>query len=74
MNEERVQWMMSGLRRYELSELEEKFVQTAERQFNLTGKLSEPQETILQCIYNEKTSFIQSAIFSMAFKQPEQRR
>ncbi len=74
MNEERVKWMMSGLRRYELSGLERKFVQTAEQQFNLTGKLSEPQETILQSIYNEKTSFIQNAIFSMAFKQHEQRR
>ncbi len=74
MKAERMKCIVLGLERYQLTELERKFVRTAEQQFNRTGSLSKEQETILECIYREKTRFIQNAIFSMAFNQPEQRR
>jgi uncharacterized membrane-anchored protein len=55
MNVERVRRMVSGLSRYELTELEQRFVQSVEQYFKQEGMLTEQQESILEGLYNEKT-------------------
>jgi len=68
MNKEKLQCIVSGLRRYELTKLEKRFVHAVEQYFNQHGMLTEQQESILEGIYREKTRFVQSAILSM--RQP----
>ncbi len=63
MKRERVQCLMSGLSRYELTGPERECVQSIERHFNQRGVVTNQQESILEDIYLEKTSFIRATIF-----------
>ncbi len=65
MEKERLKCIVSGLNRYELTELEKGFVGSVEQYFKQEGKLTEQQESILEGLYREKTRFIRYTISSM---------
>ena len=50
MDKREFRYLTSELRRYELTEIEERFVDLTERQFSQRGALSEQQETVLRGI------------------------
>ena len=64
MEKERLECIMSGLDRYELTGLEKRFVQSVGLYFKEKSMLTEQQESILEGVYREKTGFIRSAVFS----------
>ncbi len=64
MNKERLECIISGLNRYELTGLEERFVQSVGQYFKEKSMLTEQQESILEGVYKEKTKFIRNAVFS----------
>jgi hypothetical protein len=53
--------LASELRRYELTEIENQFVDLTEKHFDEKGTLSEQQETVLRGIHREKSKW--SALF-----------
>jgi hypothetical protein len=55
MNLERLQWIMSGLNRYKLTEKEDQFVKSTEYDFNQKSILTEQQEEKLEFLYKEKS-------------------
>ena len=65
MNEGRLKCILSGLRRYELTETERRFIRTVERTLNGGGMLTQNEEFILEELYEDKTTFIRDAIISM---------
>jgi hypothetical protein len=64
MDKERLECIMSGLNRYELTGLEKRFVQSVELFFQEESMLTNQQESILEGVYREKTGFIRNAVFS----------
>jgi len=64
MDKERLECIMSGLNRYELTGLEKRFVQSVEQYFKKKSRLTDQQESVLERVYREKTRFIRNAIFS----------
>ncbi len=64
MDKERLECIMSGLNRYELTELEKRFVQSVRRHFKEKNMLTEQQESILEGVYREKTGLIRNTVFS----------
>jgi hypothetical protein len=64
MDKERLECIMSGLNRYELTGLEKRFVQSAEQYFKEKSMLTDQQESILEGFYREKTRLIRQAVFS----------
>ena len=64
MDTERLECIMSGLNRYELTGPEERFVQSVEQFFKQKSMLTDQQESILEGVYREKTGFIRNAVFS----------
>ena len=64
MNKERLECIVSGLNRYELTGLEKRFVQSVGQYFKEKSMLTEQQESILEGVYREKTGFIRNAVFS----------
>ena len=58
MNRERLEWVISGLNHYKLTEREGQFVKSAEEDFNLNNTLTELQEEKLEIIYKEKSKLI----------------
>ena len=65
MNAERFRCIVSGLSQYELTALEQRFVQSAEQSFKRKRKLAEEQESILEGSYTEKTRFVYDAMVLM---------
>jgi len=57
MLKERLERMISGLKRPGLTEREKQFIESAAHHYNQTGGLTEQQESILEGIYREKTRF-----------------
>jgi uncharacterized membrane-anchored protein len=57
MLKERLERMISGLKRPGLTEREKQFIESAAHYYNQTGRLTEQQESILEGIYREKTRF-----------------
>ena len=55
MNTERLRCIVSGLSRYELTEMEQRFAQSVEQYFKQEGKLTAQQESILENLYRKKT-------------------
>ena len=51
MNTERLGCIVSGLNRYELTELGQRFVKSVEQYFKREGKLTEQQESLLEGLY-----------------------
>jgi hypothetical protein len=64
MDKERLECILSGLNRYELTGLEKRFVQSVGQYFKEKSMLTEQQESILEGVYREKTGFIRNAVFS----------
>jgi hypothetical protein len=62
MNRERLQCIVSGLNRFELTGLETLFIQLVEQDFDREGRLTDQQQSIVEAIYREKTRFIREAI------------
>jgi hypothetical protein len=58
MNHERLEWIISGLNRYKLTEKEDQFVKSAEYNFNQKNMLTEQQEVKLESLYKEKSKFL----------------
>jgi len=58
MNHERLEWVISGLSRYKLTEKESQFVKAAESDFNQKNMLTEQQEEKLENLYKEKSRFL----------------
>ena len=64
MNKERIECIMSGLNRYDLTGLEKRFVQSVGQYFKEKSMLTDQQESILEGVYREKTRLIRNAVFS----------
>ncbi len=64
MDKKRLECIVSGLNRYELTELEKRFVQSVKHYFKEKSTLTEQQESILEGVYWEKTGLIRNAVFS----------
>jgi len=58
MNHQRLEWIMSGLSRYRLTQKEDRFVRSAEHDFNQKNMLTEEQEEKLESLYKEKSKFL----------------
>ena len=55
MNKERLEWVISGLSRYKLSEHEDQFIKSASGDFDQKQMLTERQEERLENLYQEKS-------------------
>ena len=53
MNKERLDWVMSGLNRYKLTQKEDQFIKSTEEDFNLKNMITEQQEEKLENLYKE---------------------
>lgn len=58
MDHERLEWIISGLSRYKLTEKEGRFVKSIEVDFNHKNNLTEQQEEKLESLYKEKSRFL----------------
>lgn len=58
MNKERLEWVMSGLNRYKLTQKEDQFVKSLRDDFNQKSKITEQQEEKLESLYKEKSRLI----------------
>ena len=58
MDRARLEWIMSGLTRYNLTKNEDQFIVSAERDFNQKNMLTEQQEERLENLYKEKSKLI----------------
>jgi hypothetical protein len=58
MNQERLNWIVSGLSRYKLTEKEDQFIKSAEVDFNQNNMLTDQQEEKLENLYKEKSRLL----------------
>ena len=58
MDKERLEWVLSGLNRYRLTQKEDQFVKSTEYDFNQKNMIAEQQEEKLESLYKEKSKFI----------------
>jgi hypothetical protein len=58
MNKERLEWVMSGLNRYKLTQKEDQFVKSTEYDFDQKNMITEQQEEKLESLYKEKSRFL----------------
>ena len=58
MNKERLDWVMSGLIQYALTQAEDQFLKTALGDFDKNHALTERQENRLERLYKEKSRSI----------------
>ena len=58
MEKERLEWVLSGLNRYKLTQKEDQFVKSTEYDFNQKNMITEQQEEKLESLYKEKSKFI----------------
>jgi hypothetical protein len=58
MNHERLEWIISGLSRYKLTEKEKQFIESVESDFSQKNMLTEQQEEKLESLYKEKSRFL----------------
>jgi hypothetical protein len=58
MNKERLDWVMSGLNRYKLTQKEDQFIKSTEDDFNQKNGITEQQEEKLESLYKEKSRFL----------------
>ncbi len=57
MNQERLEWIMSGLNQYKLTKNEDQFVKSALGDFDKNHVLTEQQEEKIETLYKEKSKF-----------------
>jgi hypothetical protein len=58
MKKDRLEWILSGLNQYKLTEREDQLVKSAEQDFNQKNMLTEQQEGRLENLYKDKSRFI----------------
>jgi hypothetical protein len=58
MNKARLEWVMSGLNQYALTQAEDQFLKTALGDFDKNHALTECQEDRLERLYKEKSQLI----------------
>jgi len=58
MNRERLDWVMSGLNRYKLTQKEDQFIKSTEDDFNQKNMITEQQEEKLESLYKEKSKIL----------------
>jgi hypothetical protein len=58
MNKARLEWVMSGLNQYKLTENEDQFIKSALGDFDQKQMLTERQEERLESLYKEKSRLI----------------
>jgi hypothetical protein len=58
MNKARLEWVMSGLNQYALTQAEDQFLKTALEDFDKNHTLTERQEDRLESLYKEKSQSI----------------
>jgi hypothetical protein len=58
MNKERLEWVMSGLNQYALTQAEDHFLKTALGDFDKNHALTEGQEDRLESLYRQKSQLI----------------
>ena len=58
MKKDRLEWIISGLNQYKLTEREDQFIKSAEQDFNQKNMLTEQQEERLEVLYKDKSRFI----------------
>jgi hypothetical protein len=58
MNKERLEWIVSGLNQYALTEAEEQFLKTALEDFDKNQVLTGKQEERLETLYEQKSKMI----------------
>jgi len=58
MNRARLEWIISGLNQYRLTEREEQFLKLVEQEFNQNNRLTDLQEEKIENLYKEKSKLI----------------
>jgi hypothetical protein len=58
MNKERLEWVLSGLRQYALTEAEDTFLTTAAGDFEKNQVLTKRQEDRIETLYKDKSARI----------------
>jgi hypothetical protein len=74
MNKTRLEWVMSGLNQYALTQAEDQFLKTALGDFDKNHALTERQENRLENLYKEKSQLIpnkKSDLFSVKKSNPQ---
>jgi hypothetical protein len=74
MNKARLEWVMSGLNQYALTQAEDQFLKTAVEDFDKKNELTERQEDRLETLYKEKSQSIpnkKSDRFSVKKSDPQ---
>jgi hypothetical protein len=74
MNKARLDWVMSGLNQYTLTQAEDQFLKTAVGDFDKNHALTERQEDRLESLYKEKSRSMpnkKSDRFSVKKSNPE---
>jgi hypothetical protein len=74
MDKARLEWVMSGLNQYALTQAEDQFLKTASEDFEKKRALTVPQEDRLESLYKVKSQSIPNKIsdrFSVKKSNPE---
>jgi hypothetical protein len=71
MNKARIRCILSGLKRFGLTEVEIELIGLAEQNLYQNGPLVEEIGPILEWIYSRKTAFIRDSVFSMINQKEE---
>lgn len=58
MKKDRLEWIISGLNQYQLTEREDQLIKLAEQDFNQRNILSEQLEEKIENLYKEKSKLI----------------
>jgi len=58
MTKDRLEWVLSGLTRYKLTNGEEQFLKSAENDFRQKSMLTDKQEERLETLYREKSRLL----------------
>ena len=58
MNKARLEWILSGLGRYKLNPIEDRFVKSIQQAFNEKNMLTKKEEEKLEGFYREKSRLI----------------
>ena len=77
MNKARLEWVMSGLNQYALTQAEDLFLKTASSDFDKQQALTIQQEDRLETLYKEKSKLIpnkKSDPFSVKKSSPKKTR
>ncbi len=76
MTKDRLEWVLSGLRRYKLTNGEEQFLKSVENDFIRNSMLMDKQEEKLETLYREKSRLSPSKTVPLPpeGKTPEKKR